>query len=219
MDTIILWVTEHGPMMYLIIFGVLLAAGANLPIPEDVITVLAASAAAVIPELRYGLFAAVIAGAFAGDQISYWIGRLVEPTAKRTVTGRSLYRNAQAKEGRTMYYTKVHLVRSRMNDHGTLLLTLGRVIPFGFRNLLHMTSGFVKLSYRQYLLLDLIGVVMSTGVLFVLVCSIGRVVPSRPLVVAVSLVIYGLLFLTGYAVARHYMGRPEEPEEPEEPKE
>ncbi len=77
----------------------------------------------------------------------------------------------------------------------------------------------MKLSYRQYLLLDLIGVVMSTGVLFVLVCSIGRVVPSRTLVVAVSLVIYGLLFLTGYAVSRRYMGRPEEPEEPKEPKE
>ena len=62
--------------LHFISFGLLILAGFNIPISEDLVFIISASiAAAVIPENRFLIFAGCFLGASFSDIIAYSIGR------------------------------------------------------------------------------------------------------------------------------------------------
>lgn len=152
---------EAAPFVIVLILTI---AGANIPLSEDVINITAALMAVMNPDYALRLLTAVLIGAFLGDTVSYWFGRgagqlLLAPK-------KSMRRNALRK--------KVAVMTGFLRKRDALVLIFGRFVPFGFRNILHMTSGIIRIPYIRYILLDIPAVLVTTGLLFTLVFLFGR---------------------------------------------
>ena len=79
MEDIILYIQQNADMAPFMIFGLLLLAGLNLPVSEDVMLFISALLAAQRPDLLWPLFAGVFAGAYCSDLIAYSLGRFLGP--------------------------------------------------------------------------------------------------------------------------------------------
>jgi len=138
-----------------IIFGLLLLAGFNLPVSEDLMLFISGSLAQANPDLLWPLFIGVYMGAFFSDVICYWVGRLLGPKlwnikffAKMVSTERV--------EQLSGFYTR----------YGMLTLIVGRFIPFGVRNGLFLTAGLGKMPFMKFAFSDLVAASISCGVYF-----------------------------------------------------
>lgn len=200
-EAAVVWMASHVELSVPIVFFLLLAAGLNVPISEDLVNVAAASLAAAYPYLALPLLVSTLLGAYGADQLSYLLGRygggLVASRAKRV---------ASAAERLSVLLKK----------NSALYLIAGRFIPFGFRNLLHMSCGLLRLSYFSYLVYDGIAVVLTTGMLFAVVYRFGTqsqsIMRYFGLVAGVLLLVSVLVYLI--VGRRMLQGRPEEGEEP-----
>ncbi len=199
MEGIELLIQSHMTLAPYLIFVLLLIAGANVPISEDLLNIAAASLAAAHPEMTLQLASAVLLGAYAGDQVSYWFGRVIEPVIENR-----FYRRSQYSPSRERHYIRYHRRRSWIKDHSqrhpALLLIVGRYLPFGFRNILHMSVGFVRIPYITYLLYDILGVALTTGLLFFTVHHYGSTATSVLGVFKYSVIIFVVLGTFGYII-------------------
>jgi membrane protein DedA with SNARE-associated domain len=141
---------------HLIAFGLLMLSGLNLPISEDLVFIVSASVAAtVMPENTFLIFMGCYMGAFLSDSIAYAIGRFA---------GRKLL---EIRFIRHIFHAdKILTVEKYFVSYGGKTLFFGRFIPFGVRNVLFMTSGFVKMRYRKFFLIDLSAVTLTSLILF-----------------------------------------------------
>jgi len=182
-----------------LIFVLLLLAGANVPVSEDLVNIAAASLAAAYPDLTLHLATAVLLGAYGGDQVSYWFGRVFEPVIETR-----FYRSSRSSPSRERHYVTYHKrsewIQERFEKHTALMLIAGRFIPFGFRNILHMSAGFVKIPYLSYLLYDILGVAFTTGMIFFAVNYYGSAAASILGVFKYSVIIFVVLGTIGYII-------------------
>lgn len=164
METLLQWLTLHAAHAHYILFGLLMVSGFSLPVSEELILILGGVvASSIIPEHTIHLFIAVFLGCYFSDWIAYWLGR---------VMGVRLYRMKwlafALSEKRVARLTRFY------SRYGTLTLLLGRFIPFGVRNGIFMTAGVGKMHFGKFALIDGIGCLFFSLILFSLAYSFGQ---------------------------------------------
>ncbi len=204
METIITYLQTHIMLAPAIIFCLLTAAGANVPLSEDLLNIAAASLAAAYPRMAPLLAVSVLLGAFSGDQVSYWFGRAFEPVIEARFV-RKKDQSEHRKRHYERYHRRIAWVEHQFSRHTRKMLILGRYIPFGFRNILHMGAGYVKIPYGSYLLYDIIGVLATTGVIFWSVFIFGSRASSVIDVFKYAVIIFILLGASGYGIWQRAM--------------
>ena len=157
------YVTTNAEMAPWIIFGLLLLAGFNLPVSEDLMLLTSALIAQQRPELMWQLFAGVFAGAYFSDLICYGLGRTLGP-----------------KLWQIKWFAKmvdrehVDKIGGFYEKYGPLTLLLGRFIPFGVRNGLFLTAGLSKMRFLKFALSDLAAATITCGLYFWLYFTYGK---------------------------------------------
>jgi len=191
-EAVVGYVQQNLEFAPLIIVLLLISAGANVPLSEDVINITAALMAVMNPDYALRLLASVLIGAYLGDTVSYWVGRgagdlLLAP--KKSVRRDSLRK-------------KVAVMSDFLHKRDALVLVFGRFVPFGFRNILHMTSGIIRISYIRYILIEIPAVLLTTGLLFALVFLFGRQAADILKTAEVAFLAFLVFAVTGYLVWR-----------------
>jgi len=182
----------------------LLLAGLNIPISEDLVIItgallnqevvqaqVAGARGMLIPSLL-----AIYTGVIVSDFISYYFGALVRKGVFKAKFADSVFSPKNLER-----------FHRHLNKHGPLTFIVCRFIPFGVRNTLFMTSGFLDLPLRRFALYDIPAALISTNTLFFLVYYFGDEVKNPIRVAGITLFI--LLALTVvFLVIRFLMRNP-----------
>ncbi|MFA5518713.1 MAG: DedA family protein [Spirochaetota bacterium] len=164
MDVVNILSTPMVENLHFISFGLLMLAGLNLPISEDLVFIISASiAATIIPENKYLIFAGCFLGAFISDIIAYLLGRYGLTLLFKT---RIFNRKSTRK--------RIVLIEFYFNKYGGFALFVGRFIPFGVRNMLFLTAGMVKFRLLKFILVDLSALTITSTLLFYLGYKFGE---------------------------------------------
>lgn len=160
---IIGWIGYYISYFPLVIFISLLLGGFNLPVSEDIIVIMTAllckQEKASIPAFYLSLYV----GAVISDFLVYFWGWLL---ARGRISGRFFTR--VLKEENTERISRA------LEHHGFLTFFFGRFIPFGVRNIIAMTSGFVGFPFYKFAFFDAIAAFCNISALFWLVYFLGR---------------------------------------------
>ncbi|WP_233500226.1 MULTISPECIES: DedA family protein [Halobacteriovorax] len=163
-DQIMLYINTNVSLAPYIIFGLLLLAGFNIPISEDVMLFTSAILAAKNPEYLYPLFFAVFLGAYFSDLICYgFIGRYLGPK----IFGIKFFASMVTQE-------RLDTVNAFFKKYGVFTLIFGRFVPFGFRNALFLSAGLGKMNAWKFALSDLIAATISCVVYFTVYYKFGE---------------------------------------------
>lgn len=164
METILPFIQEHAHQAHWFLFGLLMLAGLNFPVSEDlVIVVSGVLASTFVPENTWKLFTAVFLGAYLSDWIVYWIGRL---------WGAHLWRMRWF--ARLLKPKRLEQIEQYYKKYGLLTLLVGRFIPFGVRNCLFATAGMGKMRFGKFLIGDGIACLFSNATLFTIAYFCGK---------------------------------------------
>jgi len=182
----------------------LFLAGLNIPISEDLVIITGAllnqevvqaqvegARGMLIPSLL-----AIYVGVIISDFMSYYLGTLVRKGVFKAKFADSVFSPKNLER-----------FHRHLNKHGPLTFIVCRFIPFGVRNTLFMTSGFLDISLRRFALYDIPAALISTNTLFFLVYHFGDEV-KNPIRVA-GIILFVLLALTVvFLVIRFLMHNP-----------
>jgi len=164
MDIINLLSVSMAENLHFISFGLLLLAGLNLPVSEDLVFIISASiAATIIPENTYLIFFGCYLGAYMSDIIAFSLGRYGLPLLFKT----NLFNRKSTRK-------KIVRIESYFNKYGGKTLFFGRFIPFGVRNMLFLTAGMVKFNFLKFLLIDLAALTVTSTLLYYLGFKFGE---------------------------------------------
>ncbi len=156
MADIFSFLCAHAQDAHYLFFGMLLLAGVNVPLSEDLILLMAGALASLcLPNEVMHLYAWVFLGCFISGSEAYWIGR---------VFGKKLYGTPLFRKIITPQ--KIENLKSKYERFGIWTFIVGRFIPCGFRNALFITSGMGKMSYRVFVMRDGIASLISSACLF-----------------------------------------------------
>ena len=180
----------------------LLLAGLNIPISEDLVIITGAllnqeivqaqlpgAKGLLIPSLL-----AIYAGVIVSDFMSYYLGTLVRKGTLKASFLDSLFSQK-----------KIDKIHKHLDKHGFLTFIICRFIPFGARNTLFMTSGFLGLPVRRFALYDITAALISTNTLFFLVYYFGEGIQS-PIRVA-GIILFVLLVLATLFLVVRFLAR------------
>ena len=157
-------ITENAQHAHWLIFGVLILAGLNVPISEDLMLVTSGVlASTVVPENTTKLFVCVFLGCYLSDWIAYWIGRRLGPKLWKFKWFASMVCKKRFKQMKVFY-----------QNYGFLTLLVGRFIPFGVRNCLFITAGMTRMHFGKFVFSDGIACLISNTALFTLAYSFGK---------------------------------------------
>ena len=160
------FIYANATMAPFIIFGVLLLAGFNLPVSEDLMLFLSGILAAKNPELKYQLFTGVFLGAYFSDLICYSVmGRYLGQKIFKI----KFFASMVSQE-------KIDRVTSFYEKYGIATLIVGRFIPFGVRNALFFTAGLGKMNALKFAISDFIACIISCVSFFYLYFTFGETV-------------------------------------------
>jgi membrane protein DedA with SNARE-associated domain len=158
----------YGPTPYLVIFGILLACGLGLPIPED-ITLFAAGLLSY-----YGLTEVWVTigicflGVILGDSIVFWLGAKYG----RKLTKKWFFHKLLPDD-------RLNLVKRKFHDRGNKVIFAARFMP-GLRAPIFFSAGTLHLPYRVFLFYDgtaaLISVPLIIGAVYHFGDDIDKVV-------------------------------------------
>lgn len=144
--------------------GLLMLAGLNIPVSEDLVVIgCAVLAGSVVPQNFEWLLACAFAGAYLSDLENYWLARIVGPRLLKFRLVASM-----------LPPEKVERTKAFMDRYGPLTLVFGRFVPFGVRNAQFTTAGLSKMNFARFALFDFVGCVMTTAVLFSLGYHFGK---------------------------------------------
>jgi membrane protein DedA with SNARE-associated domain len=144
----------HGPAAYATIFGVLVACGLGLPLPEDISLImggyLAFSGAVKLPVMM----AVGFVGILAGDSLIYLAGRRV---GDRVAGGRGFFARIVTPEKRAR-------VEKLFQGHGEKIVMLARFLP-GVRAVTYFTAGSARMRYLHFIFFDGLAALASAPLL------------------------------------------------------
>ena len=164
MEELLQYIYQNAEHAHWIIFGLLILAGFNVPVSEDLMLITGGVIASTMyPENTAIIFACIFAGAYVSDWIAYWLGRLL---------GRKLLDISWFK--RSFPEERLNKVQNYYDKYGFLTLLLGRFIPFVVRNLLFISAGFSRMHFGKFLISDGIACIISNSALFFLTYSLGK---------------------------------------------
>lgn len=158
METLFSFVCEHAHSAHWIFFLLIMLAGLNIPISEDVILIIAgALASTCISQDAIRLFIWVFFACWFSAWEAYWLGRIFGP---------KLYNIKWFSHILTL--KKIERIHYYYEKFGFLTFMVGRFIPGGVRNALFMTSGLGKMPFLKFILRDFPACLLSVSCLFYL---------------------------------------------------
>lgn len=166
-----------------LICGVLLLAGFNLPISEDLMIFMTAILSAKNPDHMPYLYLGLFAGAFLSDLISYWLGRLLGPKLFQI----KFFKNMVSPE-------LLEKIKGFYDRYGMGVLIVGRFIPFGVRNALFITAGLGKSHFGKFAFADFVATLISVSVYFSLYYKYGEAMLE--VIKKGNMVIFGLFIFS-----------------------
>lgn len=196
-DQIMVYINTNVHMAPYIIFGLLLLAGFNIPVSEDLMLFTSAILAAKNPEYLYPLFTAVFLGAYLSDLICYgFIGRYLGPK----IFGIKFFASMVTQE-------RLDTVNAFFKKYGVFTLIFGRFVPFGFRNALFLSAGLGKMNAWKFAISDLIAATISCIVYFTVYYKFGEsaieyIKKSNYVIGAVALAIISGVLITKWKKKR-----------------
>jgi membrane protein DedA with SNARE-associated domain len=132
----------YGPTPYLIIFGILLACGLGLPIPED-ITLFAAGVMVYYGVGTLGTMVAVsMVGVILGDSIIFFLGHKFG----RKLTKKWIFHKLLPDD-------RLDAVGKKFRERGNKLLFAARFMP-GLRAPIFFSAGTLHVPYRTFVFYD-----------------------------------------------------------------
>jgi membrane-associated protein len=159
MDEIIQYICENIHLAPLIFFGLLILAGFNIPISEDILLLTGGmiSATCAPPGFFFVIYLALFLGCIISGWQVYWIGRLLGPKLYHIKWTSYLVQPGRVAK-LNYYYEK----------YGALTFFVVRFIPGGVRNVFFMTSGLGKMPFGRFVIRDFFACLLSTNVIFYL---------------------------------------------------
>lgn len=164
METFFNSICDIAPNAHWIFFLLLMLAGLNLPISEDIILLTGgALASTCIPDHAVRLYIWIYLGCWISAWEVYWIGRLLGP---------KLYNFRWTK--RFINPERVERLHHQYERFGVLTFMVGRFIPGGVRNALFLSCGLGKMHFLKFILRDGFAALISTITLFSLGYEFGE---------------------------------------------
>jgi membrane protein DedA with SNARE-associated domain len=141
--------THSGPTPYLIVFGILIACGFGLPMPEDVILFAAGMMSFYGSADVWIMIGVCFCGVVLGDTSVYTIG---------AVFGRRLRKTPLVKK--LLPPARMRMVRRKLHEQGNKVIFAARFMP-GLRTPVFFTSGTLHLPVRVFLFYDGLAALIS----------------------------------------------------------
>jgi membrane protein DedA with SNARE-associated domain len=151
----------YGPTPYLIIFGILLACGLGLPIPED-ITLFAAGLLAYYGVSDLWLMVLVgMVGVLLGDSLIFYLGSRYG----RRLTKKPLF-------GKLLPDDRLDSVGRKFKEKGNKLLFAARFMP-GFRAPVFFSAGVLHVPFKTFFFYDGLAALLSVPAIICAVYYLG----------------------------------------------
>ncbi|WPM06051.1 DedA family protein [Borreliella sinica] len=157
-NTIIESIDSNIAYSPIVFFFLLILAGFNIPISEDAIVLMGGILSSRKHEYTVLIFLGIFWGAYLGDIISFYIGKLM---------GNKLFKNKKENNllDKINYY---------YGQYGILTLFIGRFIPFGVRNAIFISAGMGNMKSNLFIVSDFFATLLSTMVYFTLSFKLGQ---------------------------------------------
>jgi membrane-associated protein len=176
------FVRLHGAWVYVLLFGIVFCETGLVVtpfLPGDSLLFVAGAVAAVGDMNIFAVVATLIGAALCGDNVNYWVGRLVGP---RVFTTRSRWLNARHLQRAHDFYER----------HGGKTIILARFVPI-VRTYAPFVAGIGAMPYLRYLAFCVAGAVIWVGSL----CTVGYFFGNLPIVKNnLTVVILVIVFLS-----------------------
>ncbi len=185
--------------LHFISFGLLILAGFNIPISEDLVFILSASiAAAVYPENTYLIFAGCFLGAYLSDLTAYAIGRHGLPLIQKI----GFLKSEKMKE-------RIVSLHIYFKKYGGKTLFFGRFIPFGVRNIMFITAGLVRVNLIKFMVIDFLALSITSTILFATGYKFGENIDLIMMYLSKYKIIIFVIFLTVILIffLKHFLNR------------
>lgn len=164
MESILTFICDNAHDAHWIIFGLLMLAGFNLPISEDVMLLTGgAIASTCIPDHTLRLYIWIYAGCWISAWEAYALGRFLGPKLYN-IRWFNRILTPQRIERLHYYYEKF----------GIFTFIVGRFCPGGVRNALFITSGLGKMPFLTFIARDGFACLISSATLFSLGYAFGE---------------------------------------------
>jgi membrane protein DedA with SNARE-associated domain len=164
MEEFFAYVCDHAHAAPWILFVLLLLAGLNIPLSEDLIIITGgAIASTCIPDHTTKFYLYMYFGAIFSAWECYWLGRLLGPRLYTIRLFRSVVTPKRLERLRH-YYAK----------YGLLTFIVGRFCPGGVRNALFLSSGLTKMPFHHFILRDSFAALLSSATLFFIGYHFGK---------------------------------------------
>ncbi|MCE9669999.1 DedA family protein [Myxococcus stipitatus] len=148
----------HGFIAYLTVFGILVACGLGVPLPEDISLILggflAHKGAANLPVMM----AVGFAGILVGDSLIFLAGRRLGGKLGRAEQG-----NGGGFFARIVTPEKRARVEKLFTVHGQKIVCIARFMP-GVRAVTYFTAGSVGMSYWRFIFWDGLAALLSAPI-------------------------------------------------------
>lgn len=147
---------DLAPYIQYISFGLLVLAGFNVPISEDIVFIVSASvAASVVPQNTVYIFTGCFLGAYTSDIVAYSIGRF----AGRKILEKKFFQ-------KPVNIERIKKIEQYFIRYGFKTLFFGRFIPLGMRNVIFITAGIARMKFKRFLLFDILALSIGISILF-----------------------------------------------------
>lgn len=175
-----------GPLVYLLVFGILLACGLGLPIPED-ITLVTAGLLSYYGEANvHRMFVISLFGVMAGDTIIFYLG---------SKYGRRLTK--QAFFSKVVPPERVSVVQQKLHRYGNKLIFAARFMP-GLRAPIFFTAGTLHVPFRKFFFWDGMAALLSVPAIIYSVFYFGDELDR--VIRIIKKTQYGILIVIGIGV-------------------
>lgn len=138
-----------SPVVYCTIFGVLLACGMGLPMPEDITLVTAGLLASAGRISLTGAFIVSFVGVMFGDTLLFYLGRRYGKSVFRLPGLRSIFTQE-----------RIAAAELRIRKHGPFICFVARFLP-GLRSAVFAMSGALGVRFFTFIALDGLAAVLS----------------------------------------------------------
>lgn len=134
---------SHGLPAYLSVFGVLVACGLGIPLPEDISLILGGFLAHKGAAQLHVMMLVGFVGILFGDSLIYLAGRRV---GDGVAAGRGFFSRIVTPEKRAR-------VQALFAGHGEKIVIVARFLP-GVRAVTYFTAGSARMSYLRFIAFD-----------------------------------------------------------------
>lgn len=182
-----------SPLTYLLVAGLAVADIVGV-FPSETVVV-TASLLAVDGKLSLiAVGVAAFAGAVAGDNLLYLLGRRVGDRLTAW-----LFRGERARE-------RLDWARRRMHEHGTAIVIAGRFVPMG-RTATMFAAGTLRVPWRRFIVADLIAVALWGAYWVGMPAVAGEAFSGRQWLTVLLAIGIGTVIGTAAEVVRRFLER------------